>query len=192
MNSSHLVLRQDVCFLLSDDNTGVERENDLEPQYTKNYDPATFKSFLHQSYGNEATGSEQSYGSYNGFQSTGIAAGAQPASDASPVGYPPEDGAKKSLVTKQNLPYHEPHPGKLCDLNVTVNDLKIRTGSSICRSEMKSLAVILKGPIQTLDSSNNRMLDLILIQDQWSLYIVVFSVTFQPSNYSNYNVLYLG
>ena len=30
-----------------------------------------------------------------------------------PAGYPVEDGYKKSIVAKQNLPFNEPHPGKI-------------------------------------------------------------------------------
>ena len=30
-----------------------------------------------------------------------------------PAGYPVEDGYKKSIVAKQNLPLNEPHPGKI-------------------------------------------------------------------------------
>ena len=58
-------------------------------------------------YGVEAERAYESEAGFNRPQSSSI----QRNPFELPAGYPDQDGYKKSIVAKQNLPFNEPHPG---------------------------------------------------------------------------------
>ena len=64
-----------------------------------------------------AADASQSYESFAGFNEPEMPK-AQHNPFEMPAGYPDQDGYKKSIVAKQNLPLNEPHPG----INLSIVD----------------------------------------------------------------------